>query len=433
MSGQYPRAPAFRAINLKSSQPVLESRTQSGRRQVRLVGGHVWSFTAKYALMTRSQFMPIFAFSMRQKGSYESFSVIPPDLAVPQGTITAGGAMVLDGRETGAWLADVTDGTTDQSVNANTLTENGTVTMSAAGTGTAMQAFSGFSAANYFSRAYDADFDYGTGDFFYSVWFKSSSTGSFETLLQRTDAAATGGGRIDINIKPTTSYLRVLMSDDNGVSGDVVDTTYAVDDGLWRGMTMVVSSSVLYLYINGLLVGSTSVIAASSGVNNATAILTIGGGADLSLPGTSTTMAMAKTGAYAPTEAEIRRTYDIEKRLFETSALYGIIPKVNGASQTGNTLVADGYPVSTLVHKAGDIISPGTKRKVYMATEDATTDSTGAVSIEIEPALESSPQDNASITYYNVPFNMAFNGNVQEYNGQVPTLYSFEVDLQEVF
>ncbi len=98
MSGTFPTSPNFSTVNLSSKHSTLESRTQSGKRQVRQIGGHLWSFTAKYPQMTRSEFMPVFAFSMSQQGRCESFQIIPPDLATPQGVAT--GTPVVEGVHT---------------------------------------------------------------------------------------------------------------------------------------------------------------------------------------------------------------------------------------------------------------------------------------------------------------------------------------------
>lgn len=72
---------------------------------------------------------------------------------------------------------------------------------------------------------------------------------------------------------------------------------------------------------------------------------------------------------------------------------------VNGASQTGTSLVCDGAKVSTLVLKAGDYIEVNNELK--MVTDDATSDGTGNITINFSPSLRSSPSDNASITTTN--------------------------------
>mgnify|MGYP006405241647 CR=1 FL=1 len=74
-------------------------------------------------------------------------------------------------------------------------------------------------------------------------------------------------------------------------------------------------------------------------------------------------------------------------------------PLVNGASQTGNSLITDGWSNSTLVLKAGDYIAvDATQRQLYMVTADATTNGSGEVTLSIEPSIRVSPENNAGIT-----------------------------------
>ena len=74
----------------------------------------------------------------------------------------------------------------------------------------------------------------------------------------------------------------------------------------------------------------------------------------------------------------------------------GGTPLVDGASQTGTTLVTDGWPNSTLVLKKGDYFTVNNELK--MVTADETSDGSGDLTINFEPALRSSPSNNATIT-----------------------------------
>jgi hypothetical protein len=75
-------------------------------------------------------------------------------------------------------------------------------------------------------------------------------------------------------------------------------------------------------------------------------------------------------------------------------------PLVNGASQTGRTLITDGWTAGqTGIMKAGDWIQIGSY--AYKVTQDANSDGSGNATLEIFPALESSPANNAAITVSN--------------------------------
>ena len=73
---------------------------------------------------------------------------------------------------------------------------------------------------------------------------------------------------------------------------------------------------------------------------------------------------------------------------------YGTV-LVNGAGQTGSSLVVDGL---TSTPKTGDTFSVAGIELVYTVTADATVTSGGAT-LAINPALASSPADNAAITF----------------------------------
>jgi hypothetical protein len=78
---------------------------------------------------------------------------------------------------------------------------------------------------------------------------------------------------------------------------------------------------------------------------------------------------------------------------------YGTV-LVNGASQTGSSLIIDGL---TGIPSAGDTFKIAGVDKVYTVTADATVTSGGAT-LSINPALASSPADNAAITWLTSSF-----------------------------
>jgi len=82
----YPTSPAFNAINLSSNNPTLYSEAVNGRMQSRKIGGQKWMFTASYATMTRSEFNPVFAFTVAQNGRHGVFTVVPTDISTTSGS-----------------------------------------------------------------------------------------------------------------------------------------------------------------------------------------------------------------------------------------------------------------------------------------------------------------------------------------------------------
>jgi hypothetical protein len=107
MSGTFPTSPAFNSLNVQSIQPTFISRTISGRRQARQIGGQFFRMTATFPPMTRAQFAPINAFVLKQRGQYESFQVVPPVLNAGLGS-PAGTPLINGADQTGRSV--VTDG-----------------------------------------------------------------------------------------------------------------------------------------------------------------------------------------------------------------------------------------------------------------------------------------------------------------------------------
>jgi|TARA_Y100000310_G_scaffold133594_2_gene132588 hypothetical protein len=107
-------------------------------------------------------------------------------------------------------------------------------------------------------------------------------------------------------------------------------------------------------------------------------------------------------------------------------------PLVNGASQTGSSLITDGWANSELVLKAGDVFTVAGNNKVYMVTADGTSDGSGNLTLSISPSLVESPANNAALTVTSVPFTVALSNPVQEFALRPGVFFDFEVDMAEV-
>lgn len=91
---------------------------------------------------------------------------------------------------------------------------------------------------------------------------------------------------------------------------------------------------------------------------------------------------------------------DVEHLDIEKLGAGGGTPLVKGASQTGNTLLTDGWPVSTDILKAGDFIRATSLQRAFEVTADVTSDGSGNATVSINPTIfaGSSPVDNDPIT-----------------------------------
>ena len=114
------------------------------------------------------------------------------------------------------------------------------------------------------------------------------------------------------------------------------------------------------------------------------------------------TKAQAVNGWLATLESYLGRGTIFIKAHPQQRDLYGAgggTPLVNGASQTGASLITDGWPNTTTVLKAGDVINVGGLNPVFRVLADATTNGSGQVTLSLDPPIRagSSPADNAAI------------------------------------
>lgn len=89
MAITYPTSPPFKAINLRMNDPSIVSRAQNGRRIARKVSGHYWMLTLTYPPKKREDFAPVIGAVAAAQGQFQTFTVVPPNLATPQGTQTS--------------------------------------------------------------------------------------------------------------------------------------------------------------------------------------------------------------------------------------------------------------------------------------------------------------------------------------------------------
>ena len=97
MSGTFPSSPGFTSTGFRSTSYNLSSTSVSGRTQVRGIGSQRWEFTASFPPMSRSEYGPINAFLVKQRGMLESFQIVLPIISTQSGDAsgskTANGAL----------------------------------------------------------------------------------------------------------------------------------------------------------------------------------------------------------------------------------------------------------------------------------------------------------------------------------------------------
>lgn len=108
-------------------------------------------------------------------------------------------------------------------------------------------------------------------------------------------------------------------------------------------------------------------------------------------------------------------------------------PKVNGGSQTGASLVCDGFSAGATV-KRGDMFNVGTAGELKRVTADGTADGTGNLTITFEPPLRNAPADNADLISSDpvVPLMIVQDPHLRSVIG-LAKLVDVALDLVEVF
>lgn len=103
--------------------------------------------------------------------------------------------------------------------------------------------------------------------------------------------------------------------------------------------------------------------------------------------------------------------------------------QVNGANQTGRTLVTDGWGANGLKLIAGQFVT--VSDQLLQLTADVTSVS-GSATLSFEPPLRSSPADNASIEVRN-PFALMHFTEEPSYNVDLANVYDLSLSLREAF
>ena len=254
----------------------------------------------------------------------------------------------------------------DRSVNGNGLQVFGTITKNPVATGADLVAYSGFSASNYLEQPYNADLQFGTGDFCFSYWIKFSSIVS--ESIYSTVGTGTSSGTEGVAANTAGSGVIGFAVYTNGIQSSGRTNcgfTYTPPTNTWICVQNVRRSGVLELWINGEL--DTSV--ANTADINATDSFTRLGGWSSGAVGDSISLSLFRASATAPTAEQIAKIYEDEKVLFQENSqatLYGSSDSVTALAYDDDT---------ELLHvgtSAGRSVFQGLRRI------DNTTDAVGA-------------------------------------------------------
>jgi hypothetical protein len=109
-------------------------------------------------------------------------------------------------------------------------------------------------------------------------------------------------------------------------------------------------------------------------------------------------------------------------------------PLVNGASQTGGSLVIDGAATSvTGWLKAGDYIQLGSNgsSRLHKVLADANSDGSGNVTVDIWPHIRTAPADNATVTVSSAKGLFRLSSNEQAWSVNEASIYGMTFAAME--
>ena len=117
MSGAFPiSSAAFETLGIKTIQPTIISKTDSGKRLTRQIQGQRFAFTASIITAKRSDvYGELMAFIMKQRSSKENFTIIPPELEDARGVES--GTLLVNGSHTSGDTTIAIDGFASDTAN----------------------------------------------------------------------------------------------------------------------------------------------------------------------------------------------------------------------------------------------------------------------------------------------------------------------------
>jgi hypothetical protein len=103
---------------------------------------------------------------------------------------------------------------------------------------------------------------------------------------------------------------------------------------------------------------------------------------------------------------------------------------VRGGSQTGRSIISDGWPNSTTVLSAGDYVT--IEDQLVQLTANVTSDGSGIATLTFEPPIRRAPTDNAPVEYKN-PYALMYFVEEPMLSVGIGDVYTLAFELRESF
>ncbi|MDP3414633.1 LamG domain-containing protein, partial [Falsiroseomonas sp.] len=243
----------------------------------------------------------------------------------------------------------------DRSYRNQGLNVVGTLIRAAVNTGNDIAAWSGLSSSNYLEQPYNANLDFGTGDFSIAFWHKGTSF----TVGGDRAVPATTNPRINVGAAGG-SIPRFVVND--GTTGNrLVDATTPFNSGVWNQCVCIRRGQTLEMWVNGIREGVSTVTTLGS-LTAVGAIFRLGTNVN-DASSASGAFALYRISAYAPTPAQIAKMYADERPLFDAGAKAFL-----GGTSNGVTALSFSETTRRLAVATGDGVSifSGLRRVEYL-------------------------------------------------------------------
>ena len=230
----------------------------------------------------------------------------------------------------------------DMSQNRKGICVYGTVPKQAVASGAELVSYGPFSNSNYLDQLFDEDFEYGTGDFSVSLWFKTTGSG-IETFLRKGIAGSDYGAfESYMHSDGGGGEIRFVLKDNDGSSYTMCKSAQSGwNDGYWHHYVGVRQGTLLRLYLDGRLNNSKATDATHSVAwASMSSHVTVGRSNSAANPASNTYLTLMKISGDAPTDDQVKKIYNDEKSLFEPNAkctLYGTSDTVTAVSYDDST------------------------------------------------------------------------------------------------
>lgn len=294
-------------------------------------------------------------------GCATGLTILDEDREILHNVTTTDNSGYLLGDNKGAWLGNNTAGSVvtsdpDNSHNGVALPVVGTVTKSAVYTGSDTMKYGGFAAGNYFSQAYRAALDFGTGDFHIMVWVDPTAAladGSMILNRGRNSGAVYGTGPAFVLVETSDGDLALGLW--NGFSSQFAQTTATAPTDTPYFVSCGRRSGNIYISIDA---GAEDQTACVYDLDNDMATLNVGSGAHSAIqyPLTNANLSLLRIGAGAPTVAQVQNIYEKELKLLWTPNNSGLLGGANNDIVTSeeNNGITHIASSTTVTEFAGD-------------------------------------------------------------------------------